>query len=506
MERHYDPWLVGLSLLVAAVAGYVALDLAGRVNVARGAARRLWIGAGALAMGTGIWSMHFIGMLAFRLRDRGAALPMTYDVPHLVLSVLVAVAASFLALAVAGRERLPAVRLAAASVAMGAAIAGMHYIGMAGLRVSSRLHHDPPRVAASLAIAVAASSAALWLAYRLRAAEGASGMRRRGAAALLIGVAIAGMHYTAMSAARFGPAGGALAVPADAVLATQGLGWAVTGTTGLILALALAGTAVDRELRARLARAQEVQRLYAAADAARAEAERANRAKDDFLATMSHELRTPLNAILGYADLLDAGVAGDITEQQRAYLARVRVSGRYLLGLITDVLDFARIESGRAEYDVRAVHTGALARDVVQLLAPQFAARRLTLDVAVGDDAPSVCADRDKLARILVNLLSNAAKFTAPGGRVAIRATADDGTAALVVEDSGIGIPAGQLEAIFEPFVQVGRSLSNPGEGTGLGLAISRQLARGMGGELVAESAPGAGSRFTVLLPRADVG
>jgi signal transduction histidine kinase len=257
--------------------------------------------------------------------------------------------------------------------------------------------------------------------------------------------------------------------------------------------------------------------LYAAAEAARAEAERANRAKAEFLAVMSHELRTPLNAIGGYAELLDLGLYGPVTPEQRATLARVQHSQRHLLGLINGVLNYSRVEAGAVRYEIGDVPLGEAVDEAEALVAPQLRAKGLRL--ARGGRAAAAAgrplaarADRDKLQQILLNLLSNAVKFTnaRPGlaGEVAVEceAAADAAGRPVVrvrVRDTGVGIPADKLAAVFEPFVQVDARLTRTQEGTGLGLAISRDLARGMAGDITAESTPGVGSVFTLTLPRA---
>ena len=258
-----------------------------------------------------------------------------------------------------------------------------------------------------------------------------------------------------------------------------------------------------RDIGARKEAERERERLLADAEAARAEAEAANRAKSEFLAVMSHELRTPLNAIGGYAELMEMGIRGPVTAQQREDLARIQNSQRHLLGLINEVLNYAKLETGTVRFDLEDVRVQDALGEAEGLVAPQVRAKGLDLAVDACDGGLLVRADPEKLRQILVNLLSNAVKFTDRGGRIALHCEARPGQVALRVRDTGIGIPADKLEAIFEPFVQVRADLTRTAEGTGLGLAISRDLARGMGGELTVESAEGAGSTFTVTLPRA---
>ncbi|MHB1223957.1 MAG: ATP-binding response regulator [Gemmatimonadaceae bacterium] len=258
--------------------------------------------------------------------------------------------------------------------------------------------------------------------------------------------------------------------------------------------------------RARLYEAERAAR--AAAETARAEAEKANRAKAEFLAVMSHELRTPLNAIGGYAELVELGVYGPVTPEQLGALARLRRSQEHLLGLINSVLNFAKLEAGRIEYQVEPTMVNDAVRSVDALIAPLAAARGLELDSGACGAVVVARADAEKLRQILLNLFSNAIKFTPPGGRVTVRCAVVDGEegdrhVAVRVADTGRGISPDELEHVFDPFVQVGRKLSSSDGGTGLGLAISRDLARGMGGELTAESEVGVGSTFILTLPTA---
>jgi PAS domain S-box-containing protein len=257
---------------------------------------------------------------------------------------------------------------------------------------------------------------------------------------------------------------------------------------------------VTRDLTER--RAAEVRQLE---DARRvAEAEAANRAKLQFLTALSHELRTPLNAIGGYVDLLSLGVHGPMTEAQQQALERIRLSQQHLLGLITDLLNFSRIEAGRVSYELGPVRLAAAAATVRPMVEPQAAARQITIDWQVADERVVALADGPKVEQIVLNLLTNAVKYTEPGGRVWVRHFAVEGGVALEVADTGIGIPADQVEAIFEPFTQLGRSLTSPHEGTGLGLSISRDMARAMDGDLTVRSTEGQGSVFTLRLPAGD--
>ena len=242
-------------------------------------------------------------------------------------------------------------------------------------------------------------------------------------------------------------------------------------------------------------------------EAARAEAQAANRAKSEFLAVMSHELRTPLNAIGGYAELLEMGLRGPVTGQQREDLGRIQRSQRHLLGLVNEVLNYAKLETGTVRYDMADVVVREAITEAEALVAPQARAKGLVLGGGGCAADLVVRADPEKLRQVLVNLLSNAVKFTerrdgAPG-RITVACAADGDRVRIAVGDTGIGIAADKLDAVFEPFVQVRADLTRTAQGTGLGLAISRDLARGMGGELTAESTPGLGSTFTLTLSRA---
>ncbi len=235
---------------------------------------------------------------------------------------------------------------------------------------------------------------------------------------------------------------------------------------------------------------------------ARAQAEDANRTKGEFLAVMSHELRTPLNAIGGYAELIEIGLRGPVTPEQRADLHRIQQSQRHLLGLINQVLNYTKVDTGTINYDITDVMIGEALASSEALVVPQVRAKGLTYVLDECDKALCVRADRDKLQQVILNLLTNAIKFTAAGGEVHVSCRDDGAVAMIIVRDTGIGIPADKLASVFEPFVQVDSKLTRTQEGVGLGLAISRDLARGMNGELIVESTPGEGSTFMLTLPK----
>lgn len=244
------------------------------------------------------------------------------------------------------------------------------------------------------------------------------------------------------------------------------------------------------------------------AERATAAAQEANAVKTRFLAVMSHELRTPLTSIGGYVDLITMGVHGPVTERQREALDRIRRSEQHLLGLINQVLSYAKVESGRVLYERRRTRLGAIIEDVVRLVTPQLEAKHLTLNTGattVDGCELEILADPEKSHQVLVNLLSNAIKFTADGGRISIQCEADDASVRVTIRDSGVGIATDDLQRVFEPFVQVG-TRESAAEGTGLGLPISRELARAMGGDVTAASVLGRGSSFTLRLPRATRG
>ena len=250
---------------------------------------------------------------------------------------------------------------------------------------------------------------------------------------------------------------------------------------------------------------------------ARLQAEAASRTKSDFLAIMSHELRTPLNAILGYSELIELGISGDVSDTMRDQIGRIRTSAKHLLGLVNDILDLAKVDAGRLRIESAPGNVAEAIASAITLIHPQASARNLEIAVAPDvEGLPPFMGDAERLRQILVNLLSNAVKCTEPGGRITVEGivttTHEPATKLqprnaqirITVRDTGTGIPAEKLSAIFEPFVQAESGPRRTRDGSGLGLTIAQRLARAMGGDLTVESVVEVGSSFHLWLP-ADV-
>lgn len=245
--------------------------------------------------------------------------------------------------------------------------------------------------------------------------------------------------------------------------------------------------------------------------------------KSNFLATVSHELRTPLTSVIGYSEmLLDEGIAGPLTAEQREYVKIIMDKGESLLGLITQILDISRAESGNLRLHLSDFDPTPVAKAATTSVVPQAAKKQIVLDVRLAPSLPFIRADKDKVGQVIVNLLGNAVKFTPPNGRITLEVDSwtgarptttpqpefsspfdlgEESFLRIVVTDTGVGIPADKLGSIFERFFQVDNSSTREFGGTGLGLSIVKSFIDGHRGEILVESTPGQGSRFTVLIP-----
>jgi NO-binding membrane sensor protein with MHYT domain/CheY-like chemotaxis protein/nitrogen-specific signal transduction histidine kinase len=502
LTGHYETPLVLVSILVAILASYAALSLAGRVSESRGRAVSAWIVGGAIAMGSGIWAMHFVGMLAFRL-----PIPIAFDLPLTLASLLLPILASSLALWQVSRAELGWKRLAVSAVLMGIGINAMHYTGMAAMRMAPGIVYDPWLFALSVAIAIAASGLALWIAFRLRRNVPQVWLPRVGAA-VVMGAAIVGMHYTGMAAANF-PLG-SVCMAASGGVNHEGLATLVVIATFGVLGFALLASLFNARLEANArvlevsqATAAERQNLLTRERAARDEAERLSALKDEFLATLSHELRTPLNAVLGWASMLQRGVRDEATLKRG--LETIERNARAQGQLIDDLLDMSRIISGTLRLDVQQIEPEKIVEAALGTVHPAAVAKRLDLRVDVARGLGTVLADPGRLQQVMWNLLSNAVKFTPNGGMVQVLLGRDGHDVVIRVADSGIGIEPEFLPHVFDRFRQQDASITRRHGGLGLGLSIARQLVELHGGTIgVASPGPHAGTTFTVRLPLAQ--
>src|SRR5262245_3996943 len=324
MSQHYHHWLVLVSLLVAILASYTALTLALRIRDASRAAAPAWLCGGGFAMGVGIWSMHFIGMLALSL-----PIEIGYDLAVTLLSLAIAIVVSTFALHIASRDSVDSMALATAAIAMGIGICAMHYVGMAAIQITPAIQYRPGWVTASFAVAIAASFAALGVAFTTR--EGRWRRYRAAGGAVGMGFAISGMHYVGMFAAQFPVGAQSVGTPA------VNKGWLVGSVTMMTLFVLFASLLLSyMEARAKARTA----RMQASLD----EAEGASRAKDEFLAMLGHELRNPLASISNAAHLLGRAPANG-AEWQFAQQVIAR-QATHLAHIVEDLLDVGRAISG----------------------------------------------------------------------------------------------------------------------------------------------------------------
>ena len=488
LHKAYSPLLVILSVLIASAASYTALDLAGRVTAARGRERLAWLAGGSLAMGVGIWSMHFVGMLAFHL-----PVPIGYQLGRVLLSVLVAFAASGLALVVVSRPKVGLPALAVGAMCMGPAIAGMHYIGMAALNVPATMRFDVGLVVASVGIAIVASFVGLTLAYRFRLDEGAGGVARRMASGLVMGLAIAGMHYTGMAAARF-TVPGRTGASVGGLLATRDLAVGVTLGALVILTLGILGAKVDRWLRQRAQSVelkQQSQKLEAIGQLA---------------GGIAHDFNNLLTAILGNAALVlestppDDPRYEDVREIERAAARAAELTHQLLAFSRKQVLQPRSLDLNAALAQIMRMLTRLVGEHIEVTVLPQPALGRVQVDAA-------------QLEQVIVNLVVNARDAMPDGGRLTIETQnvrleagstsqhigAPPGAYVLIAfTDTGVGMDPATQKRIFEPFF----TTKERGKGTGLGLATVYGIVKQSGGSLSVYSEPNRGSTFKVYLPR----
>lgn len=561
MDGYYDPGLVALSLAVAIIASYTALDLAGRVADATSSRRRsrAWLGAGAVSMGAGIWSMHFIGMLAFHL-----PIPVAYDLPITLLSLIIAIVVSAIALFVLRRPRLETAHLAFGALLMGVGISAMHYTGMFAMRMSPPIRYDPPLFVASVGIAMAASLAALWIAFQLRTQHSRLAILAKLGSAVVMGLAITGMHYTGMAAAQFAPDSVCLAAAAGGI-DNDVLAIAIAATTAALLGLTLIVSALDASFAANNARlARSWQLAKDAAEAALRDNETITRALRDAqseLVTSArfagmaeiannvlHNVGNVLNSVNVSADVVRETVRGSkaeglakavqlmnehaddladfltrdekgrrlppylnklaaaLAEEQRRIVAELD-SLTKSVDHIKKIIAMQQAHAGSASV-VELAEVDGLLDDALRMNAAALERAEVTV-VKEYAELPPLPLDRHRLLQVLVNLISNAkhamADLQGSSRRMTLGADVVDrpGGSRLVIRvaDEGVGISPENLASLFV------HGFTTRESGRGFGLHSCALAAREMGGTLTAHSdGPGKGATFTLELPVRTVG
>jgi NO-binding membrane sensor protein with MHYT domain/two-component sensor histidine kinase len=476
----HDPYLVALSILVASVAAYTALDLGGHVEAAPRLARRAWLAAAAITMGGGIWSMHFVAMLAFSM-----PIPMSYDIGLTALSLVVAILVTGGGFYVISRQRASPLHLVLSGIFMGLGIVAMHYIGMAAMRGHAELSYDRLFVALSVVIAIGASTAALWLAFRT------TDLGQKLIAALVMGLAISGMHYTGMRAATFtahAPVHEAQGeAQANASLDQTNLALGVAGVTFAILAFASIASLFERK------RAEEALRE------ARADLARVNRVTTmaELTASLAHEVNQPISAAVANAQACLRWLTGDNPnlEEARAAAMGIVKDGTRAAEIISRIrLLFKKGTPQRELLDVNEV-----VREMIVLLRSEVARCSISVRTELAADLPRVIGDRVQLQQVMMNLISNSidAMKDVDGTReLAIKSRRAENEQLMVsVSDTGVGLPPQQADQIFDAF------FTTKVHGTGMGLSISRSIVESHSGRLCAADNSPRGASFRLFLP-----
>lgn len=480
MHHHHNHSLVILSIIISIFASYTALDLVNSLSNSRGKVKWVWLSGGSLAMGVGIWSMHFIGMLAFRI----PGIDIYYDFPLLFLSVAVAILASALALFLISHRQASLKTYIMGSLVMGTAIAGMHYIGIASMRMAALIHWNMSLVVISILIAIGASFAALYMAFKLRHDLSLKGFFNRGVGGVFMGIAISGMHYTAMAAMSF-TLNNETSWSDQHLLATDGLAAAIIIGTLLILGIALSGSNIDRALTKRAVMNDVLQEGI--------------KARDQFLSIASHELKTPLTALKLQTEFILRQISqGKLNiEQAKGMLKKTTNNFNRINCLVDEMLDISRISLGKLILHKTQADLKNVVEEVVETFRPQFEHSGVH-DLVLQAETVVGQFDVFRIEQVLNNLISNALKYgNTKGVEVSLRR---EGNYALItVRDQGIGIPEKSLPLVFNRFERInGNSTIS---GLGLGLYIAKEIVQEHEGDIWAESDLGKGSSFYVRLP-----
>jgi NO-binding membrane sensor protein with MHYT domain len=473
----YDPFLVALSILVAIFASYTALDLSGHLGPTRGFARRGWLMAAAFTMGGGIWSMHFVAMLAFIMPT-----PMSYDIGLTTLSLMVAIVVTGVGFYVISRQSASPLPLVLSGIFMGFGIAGMHYTGMAAMRGHAEISYDPLFVALSLVIAIGASTVALWVAFRT------TDLGQKLVAAVVMGLAISGMHYTGMRAATFTAHGPIHEAQVNASLNQTNLALAVAGITFIILAFASAASLFERM------RAEEALR--------KAQTELAHVARvmtlGELTASISHEVNQPISALVtsGQVCLRLLALETPRPDDMRAAVERIVKDANRA----SEVIQRIRALAKRTDPQMLSLDINDVIREAILLVQREVLSHGVSLRTELAPALPPVLGDRVQLQQVVINLLMNGVEAMEPitdrPREILIRSQRHEaGQVNVAVLDSGIGIDSETAEKLFSAFFTTKPS------GMGMGLSISRSIIRAHGGRLWVSPNPDHGAAFQFTVP-----
>ena len=483
LPSSYDLPLVALSVLIATSASYVGLHLAGRVTATSGRARLVWLIGGSTAMGIGIWAMHYVGMLAFRL-----PVPVEYDWPTVLLSLLVGILCSAFALVVVSRKKMGLTYALIGSVVMGCGIAGLHYIAMAAMRLPAKCRFDFRVVALSVVLAVVFSFAVLWLEFCFRDEPKNSVWRKLGSA-LVMGVAISAMHYTGMAAATFIPAARAVAQSHAVSISSLGtLG--IAAATLQVLGLAVLSSLVDRRF--------DAQGLELALTETRLELAHVARiaTMGELTASIAHEINQPLTAVVNNGNFALRQVASGAPnlEELREAIAEIVNDGTRASAVISRIR--ALLQKGapdRVELDINEV-----IQEVAILVRHEATRSRVSVRLDLAADLPRVLGDHVQLQQVLINLVINSIEamrtLTDRPRELLIKSMRNSDAVLIQVQDSGKGLDPEQAGRIFEPF------FTTKPEGIGMGLSISRSIIESHGGRLWTVTGS-SGALFQFTLP-----
>jgi NO-binding membrane sensor protein with MHYT domain len=472
----YDPYLVTLSILVAAFASYTALDLGGHVATARGMARRAWLAGAAITMGGGIWAMHFVAMLAFSL-----PIPMSYEIGLTALSLVVAILVTGGGFYVISRKSTSPFHLVFGGIFMGVGIVAMHYTGMAAMRGHAELSHVPLYVALSVVVAIGASTAALWLAFRT------ADLWQKLGAAVVMGLAISGMHYTAMQGAIFTAHGSLNEAQSAAGLDQTTLALAVAGITFALLAFASIFSVSEQK------RAEDALR------SAQADLARINRVTTmgELTASLAHEVNQPIAAAVTDAQACLSWLARNPpdVEEARACVQSIVEEASRAAEIVSRIrLLFQKGTPRREPIDVNDV-----IREMIVLLRHEAKRHAISIREELAPDLPPVSADRVQLQQVVMNLITNSidAMKDVDGPRaLTIKSqSAEPGQLTVCVSDTGVGLPAEHADQIFRAF------FTTKAHGTGMGLSISRSIVESHNGRLWAADNGSRGASFHFILP-----